>query len=199
MRYFPMFTDIQNQTIIICGGGHHAWEKIVRLQPFGASIYVIAKDVSHKIKESPGITVMERAFREKDLCMLPIFVIAAEEAQENIRIAHICRKHHVFVNAVDMPQYCDFIFPSIIQSEQSCIGISTGGTSPTAGILLKEQIIEQIPAHIDDILVWMLEIRKTIKHLKQVLRLLAEQAFCKDRPLQQREVEAIIQEVGNRI
>ena len=51
----------------------------------------------------------------------------------------------------------------------------------------------------------MLEIRKTIKqrvpsnHLKQVLRLLAEQAFCKDRPLQQREVEAIIQEVGNRI
>lgn len=205
MKYFPLFTDIKNQPIILCGGGHHAWEKLVRLQPFGANIHVISEDISEKIKAFQGITVSKRSFAENDLCMHPLFVIAAERVEENIRIAELCRRHHVLVNAVDMPSYCDFIFPSIIQSEQLCIGISTGGTSPTSGILLKEQIAAQIPPHIDDILVWMMEIREVIKqnipkeNQKQILRKLAEQAFLADRPLKQRETEEIIKDYSKGI
>lgn len=197
MIYFPMMYQLQGRLVLICGGATHAYEKIIRLQPFGANIQVIAASISDQIKACKELSIYERSFLETDLDKHPVFVIAAEEERENIRIASLCRSHHIPVNVVDMPQYCDFIFPSMHTSEQLCVAVSTGGASPSTAILLKERIASSLPVHLDDILLWLAAIRPEIKEAKPdaykaVMRCLAAAAMKQDRPLSKAELDALI-------
>ena len=194
MNYFPMFTDIKNREVLICGGGEHALEKLERLAPFGAILHVISGHISEtalaEMNKYDNIVIERRRFSERDLDSFPVFVIAAEERKENERIADICRAGHIPVNAVDMQDICDFIFPAFIASEQLCIGISTGGASPAAAVELKRRIGECIPEKVDEIFSWMTEIRKDIlreipekERRRNLLREIVRQAFLVNRPL----------------
>ncbi|MBQ9991152.1 MAG: hypothetical protein IJP31_09480 [Lachnospiraceae bacterium] len=83
----------------------------------------------------------------------PFFVIAADEdREENRRIALLCRKKGILVNAVDDGEYCDFIFPALIARGSFSLGICTGGASPATGVLLKKRMEKQIPENIEEIL-----------------------------------------------
>ncbi len=198
MKYFPMFTDIAGKPVIICGDNQHTYEKITRLLPFSCDIHVFAPQPSASIRAIQEIHLHQRALIETDLDLHPIFVVAASDPQENERIVAMCRKHHILVNAVDMPAICDFIFPAIIAKEHLCVAVSSGGTSPTAAMHIKDQMDRQIPEHIDEILEWMFEIRPYVKkqvpcaRQKQVLRKLTEKAFQSDRVLADHEVSQII-------
>ena len=189
MNWFPMFINLENREIIICGGGKHALEKVGKMLPFSPMIHVVSEKISSEIKEIQGILWNERTFSEKDLECTPAFVIAAESEDENKRILDICEKRHIPVNAVDMPHLCDFIFPALLATDQLCIGISTGGISPTAAICLKKEIDRMIPSNIDKILLWMPSAKEFVKsavpkeNQNKALLHLAEKAFSENRPL----------------
>ena len=202
MRYFPMFVDIKDREILICGGGSHAAEKVQRLVPFGACIRIISEKAPESIERQEGVRAEKRRFEENDLDSFPVFVIAAEDRQENERIVSICRRRHVPVNAVDMQDICDFIFPAMILSGQLCIGISTGGASPAAAVELKKRIAEQIPDNMDEILDQMADIRSTVRERipdregqRQAFRSMVRQAFQEGRPLDERELREITESI----
>lgn len=199
MRYFPMFMDIKDKEILVCGGGSHGIEKVRGLDPFGACIRVISEEAPDGIEQQEGVTVERRRFEESDLDSFPVFVIAAEDRQENERIVSICRRRHMPVNAVDMQDICDFIFPAMILSGQLCIGISTGGASPAAAVELKKRIAEQIPDNVDEILDQMADIRSAVRERipdregqRQAFRCMVRQAFQEGRPLDEREMQGIM-------
>lgn len=203
MRYFPMFVDTEDREILVCGGGVHALEKLERLQSFGARMRVIAEEISPEVERFPGVSVEKRRFQERDLDSWPVFVVAAQDREENERIVGICRKRHVPVNAVDMQDLCDFIFPALITSESLCVGISTGGVSPAVGVELKRRIGEQIPDRVDEILMWMGELRESLRErvpekerLRQILRRAAGEALAAGRPLCQEETAQILESLG---
>ena len=143
---------------------------------------------------SGEIVIERRRFSGEDLTPPPVFVIAAEERNENERIAGLCRKENIPVNAVDMQDICDFIFPAMITTGQMCIGISTGGLSPAAAVELKQMVSEAVPDNIDDILEWMVcvreEVRRRIPKEEQrlILREIVRRAFAEARPLTEDEI-----------
>jgi siroheme synthase-like protein len=195
-----MFVDTEDREILVCGGGVHALEKLERLQSFGARMRVIAEEISPEVERFPGVSVEKRCFQERDLDSWPVFVVAAQDREENERIVGICRKRHVPVNAVDMQDLCDFIFPALITSESLCVGISTGGVSPAVGVELKRRIGEQIPDRVDEILMWMGELRESLRErvtekerLRQILRRAAGEALAAGRPLCQEETAQILE------
>ncbi len=195
MSFFPLYTEIGGRCVLVCGSGAHALEKIERLMPFGAEICVIAPEIPETIRSIAGIRMEQHAFTQEDLQKDPVFVIAAESDAENLRILEICRRHRVWVNAVDQPDACDFIFPSLISKGDLTIGISTGGTSPTAAVMLRRQIEELLPKETAAILAAMPQTRSILREhtqnkaeLKAALRKAVEKAFCEDRPLTQEEI-----------
>lgn len=203
MNYFPMFLDIKDREVLICGGGRHALEKLERLSPFGADLHVIAEHIPENIfsemRKFEGVIVEGRCFSEEDLDSCPVFVVAAQDRAENERIAKACRKRHIPVNAVDMQDLCDFIFPALITSGQLCVGISTGGASPAAAVELKRRIGECIPENIDEILLWMGGIREEVfeklpdqEQRRHVLREMVIRAFALKRPLEEAELSAFL-------
>lgn len=184
MALFPFFINIEGASGLVIGTGKHAQEKIQRLGPYGAKLRIIP----------------EGEFSEQDLEEAPVFVIVAgENAEENHRIAQMCREHKVLVNVVDDQEYCDFIFPSLIAHGNLSVGICTNGASPATGVLLKRKIEDQIPENIEEILDFLQAkrpvIAQTICNKKQRFAfyyMLSEICMSENRPLTETEFEELL-------
>lgn len=203
MRYFPAFMDIQGKRVLICGGGHHALEKIDKLRPFAPCMEVFSQTLSADIGEIP---LIRRSLTAEDLEPRPVFVIAAEDGEENRRIKRLCGERGIFINAVDQPKDCDFIFPSMITAGDLSVGVSTGGASPTVGMILRDRFSQQIPQRIDEILEWMIAAREQVKDSvpetgarKRMLRELAAEALEKNRPLTEKELEDFLKKASRQL
>lgn len=201
MALFPFFMDIEGKKGLIIGSGKHAREKIERLEPYGPNLTVIAPDGGEGLF---GVTLVRRGFQEADLGdrpeNIPAFVIVAgEDAEENHRIAHLCRERNIPVNVVDDQEYCDFIFPSLIARGNLSIGICTNGASPSTGVLLKRRVEAQIPEHMEEILDFLQEVRPRImeaipdkKKRFAFYYQLSEICMEEDRPMTEEEFEKFL-------
>lgn len=202
MGYFPLFTDIAGQTVLIYGGGKAALEKVQRLLPFGARLVVTAPRILPEILAQPRVEGRIGAFSAEDLEADPAFVIAAgEDREENRRVSEQCRLQRIPVNAVDDPPLCTFYFPALISEGALTVGISTGGKSPAAAVLLREEIQSRIPERVDEILEWICDLRPALQRRypdfgvrRALLRKLVSLAFSRNRPLTDAEVADCLRE-----
>lgn len=203
MSYFPFFMNIEGKRGLVVGGGKSALFKIKKLLPFSVKLEVISLEVLDEIQvlESEGkLRINFHSFSEADLVPVPYFVIVAlEDKEESHTIATLCRERGILVNVVDEPAYCDFYFPSLITSGKCSIGISTSGASPAIASVLREQIEEIVPEHMEEIMDWLQEKRPQLKLLfpkekvrKQVLKTLYLTCVEKNRLLTQKEYEELI-------
>ncbi len=200
MAYFPIFTDLTEKNILIYGGGKHALEKLQKLRPFGARCVVVARQILPEIQTWPDLEIQRRGFSPEDLDRNPAFVIAAQEQrEENRRISLFFREHRIPVNAVDDPELCTFYFPALIAKGALSVGICTAGKSPSAAVLLREQIQALVPENIDAILEWSHNLRPMLcgrypsfSVRRDATRLLVAEAFAQNRPLTPEETQALL-------
>ena len=184
MALFPFFINLENVQGYVIGSGEHAQEKIEKLKPYHPKLKLISED----------------DFRAVCLEEKPFYVIVAGKNSEiNHQIANFCRERNILVNVVDDPVYCDFLFPSLITHGNLSIGICTGGASPTAGMLIKKQVEEQLPDRIEEILDFLQEKRPVIyqafENKKQrffIYHRLTEICILNNRPMTEDEFEGFI-------
>lgn len=163
MAYFPLFIDLNQKRGLVVGGGPVAARKIRTLLPYGPHLTVCAPSVLPELEVLPGLTVRKETFSPQ-LLEEAFFVIAATDDRElNRHIAGLCRGRNLPVNVANPGTESTFLFPSVVRRGPMTIGISTGGTSPTAAHVLKEQIEGLLPSNLEDILLWMDGVREELK------------------------------------
>ena len=162
MAYFPMFVDLAECSGLIVGGGTVALRKVEKLLPYGPRLTVVAPTLLPELFHFPIHTVC-RAFCSDDLTGADFVIAASDDREVNRTVAALCRERGIPVNAVDDKQACTFLFPALVRRGELSVGISTGGSSPTAAVWLKEQISALLPPRLDEILLWLEEQRPRIK------------------------------------
>lgn len=163
MAYFPLFIDLNQKQGLVVGGGPVAARKIRTLLPYGPRLTVCAPSVLPELEVLPSLTVRREPFSPA-LLEGAFFVIAATDDRElNGHIAGLCRERNLPVNVADPGTESTFLFPSVVRRGPMTIGISTGGMSPTAAHVLKEQIEGLLPGNLEDILLWMDGMREELK------------------------------------
>lgn len=198
MTYFPLFCDLAGRDILIFGSDSHAKDKIERLLPFEPRITVTDESIPEDIKNIEGIVTVEGPLDTSLLDSHPFLVITTLCEERTALIYEECQKRHIPVNAVDMPRWCDVIFPSVIAKEHLCIGISSGGISPTAAVEFKSRIERLIPDETDEILQWMPIAKARLKQRCEgaVLRAALRKALClaleRGEPLTDGELDALL-------
>ena len=140
MSWFPMFVDLAGRKCLVAGGGKIALRKIQVLREFGADLTVVAPRMLPEIGGMEGILRLERKFAPQDLEGQDLVVAATDGREENHRIAGLCRKAGIPVNAVDQPEDCDFIFPAWLKQGEVVAAFSSGGQSPVLAQYLKERM-----------------------------------------------------------
>jgi uroporphyrin-III C-methyltransferase/precorrin-2 dehydrogenase/sirohydrochlorin ferrochelatase len=85
-------------------------------------------------------------FRAELIGEAVLIVAATDDYEVNADVARVASERNIPVNVVDTPDLCTFVMPSIVDRSPVVIAISTGGSSPVLGRLLRQKLETTIPA-----------------------------------------------------
>jgi len=160
MAYFPFCTDVSALHGVIIGGGRVALEKVERLVSFDAVLTVIAPDICDGIRQyGQNITICEKEYDTDDLEQADYVIAATDNIELNRRIYKDARDRKLLVNVVDVPELCDFIFPSVFKKGKLVVGVTTSGAGPQVAIRLRKDFEKTVPENIEEILDFLAEER----------------------------------------
>lgn len=152
MNTFPLFFKLDNQPILIVGGGEVAQRKADLLARAGACITIVATDITHEIQEllAEGIasgrhTLVHEKYDKKWLVGKRIIIAGTDNEALNHQVQADAKALNIPVNVVDTPPLCDFIFPAIVDRNPIVIGISSNGKAPVLARLLRARLETLIP------------------------------------------------------
>ena len=143
MDYLPLHFDLKSRHCLLVGGGEIALRKAELLHGAGASIRVVAPEISNSLAEllaGDSHELLRRAYREDDLAGVSLAVSATDDPETNARVSRDAQARQIPVNVVDQPDLCTVIFPAIIDRSPVVLSVSTGGASPVLTRRLREML-----------------------------------------------------------
>lgn len=141
-----MFVKLDGRQVLVVGAGRVGEPKIRGLLPTGATIRVVAREASERVREwgrNGEITVEERDFLLSDLDQVFLVVVATSSRELNQQIYRGAQARRILCNIVDVPEQCDFYYPAVVQRGDLQIAISTSGQSPSLAQKLRQQLERQ--------------------------------------------------------
>jgi precorrin-2 dehydrogenase/sirohydrochlorin ferrochelatase len=160
---FPIFVKLEGRNVLIVGAGQVGEPKIGGLLETGARIRVVSIEASDAVREwarAGKIELELRAFSPEDLDGAFLAVVATSSRALNERIYDEARRRGVLCNVVDVPDLCDFFYPSIVRRGDLQIAVSTAGQSPSLAQKIRQQLEKQFgPGYAK----WVAELGETRK------------------------------------
>ncbi len=160
---FPMFLKLEGRQILVVGAGKVGEPKIAGLLDTGAHIRVVALEATPAVREwarEGKIELSVRAFSSDDLVGAFLAVVATSSRNLNERIYHEAQRRGVLCNVVDVPDLCDFFYPSVVRRGDLQIAVSTSGKSPSLAQKIRQQLERQFgPGYA----AWVAELGETRK------------------------------------
>ncbi|MEO5342662.1 MAG: siroheme synthase CysG [Gammaproteobacteria bacterium SHHR-1] len=149
MDFLPIFIKIKEKPCLVVGGGEVAARKVALLLRAGARVRLVAPDVHAELRalaEGGQIEHLSRPFIEADMAGAALVIAATDAPQVNQSVVAEAERLGIPVNAVDQPELCSFIVPSIIDRSPVIAAVSTGGASPVLARLIRSRLESLIPA-----------------------------------------------------
>jgi siroheme synthase-like protein len=158
---FPMFLKLQGRKILVVGAGTVGEPKIVGLLETGARIQVVALEATAAVREwarEGKIDLELRSLSSSDLDGVFLAVVATSSRHLNEHIYREAQERGVLCNVVDVPDLCDFFYPSVVRRGDLQIAVSTAGQSPSLAQKIRQQLEQQFgPGYAD----WVAELGET--------------------------------------
>jgi precorrin-2 dehydrogenase / sirohydrochlorin ferrochelatase len=160
---FPMFLKLAGKQCLVVGAGKVGEPKIAGLLETGARIRVVSLDASPAVREWAHIGKVEldlRPFHPNDLDGTFLAVVATSSRTLNERIYDEAQKRGILCNVVDVPDLCDFFYPSVVRRGDLQIAVSTAGNSPSLAQKIRQQLEQQFGPGYE---AWVAELGETRK------------------------------------
>ncbi len=151
MKYFPLFTDLDNADVVIAGGGEQAAQKVRLLLKTPARITVIAETVTDELRslgEDGTIMILPRAFRPDDLDGSRLVYAATADRARDAAVSAAAQTRGIPVNVVDAPTLSTFITPAIVDRDPVTVAIGTEGAAPVLAREIKTKLEAWLPANL---------------------------------------------------
>ena len=188
MSLFPIFLKLTNRPCTVIGAGHLAESKIESLLAASAAVTVIAPHATERIAtmaEAGELAWHQREYATGDLAGQFLAVAATNIPAVNRAVFAEAEASGILVNAVDVPPFCDFYFPSVVRRGDLQIAISTAGHSPALAQRLRKEINAILPLDAGDWLAELGNLRREVLQLeplndarKELLHQLASRDVC---------------------
>ena len=173
MDYFPAFLDIRNRPCLIVGGGDIALRKARLLSKAGATLTIVAPNISGPLSDlavEKGHQLAKRKFRSSDVLGNWLVVSATGNAAVEASVFKNACSAGIFCNGVDSVANCSYITPAIVDRSPVIVAISSGGAAPVLARKLRGQIETMLPNGISRLAALARDWRGRVgKHLGDVL------------------------------
>lgn len=127
---YPVFVDLDNQTVLIVGGGRVALRKARELAPHGARLRVVSPEFAPAFGELDCERI-QRAWKSGDEEGARLVVAATSDPAVNKDVFEACKARGILCNVVDTPDQCDFHTPAVAREGGVQVAIATGGLAPS--------------------------------------------------------------------
>ena len=161
--HFPLFLRLQDETVLLVGGGEIALRKARLLRKAGARLCVVAREVHPDLLADPQVDWLAKTFDSAQLEGVRLAVAATDDGVLNAEVAAAAERRGIWVNVVDDPGLSRVITPSIIDRAPILIAIGSSGTAPVLARRLREQIESWVPAGLGRLASFMGARREAIK------------------------------------
>ncbi|MGO1117986.1 NAD(P)-dependent oxidoreductase [Rhodovibrionaceae bacterium A322] len=151
MKAFPLFLKIDQQEVLLLGGGSGAEAKARLLLAAGAKLIVVAVTPGSTLvrwAKEDKLTLLRRDFQPSDLDGA-VLAVAADVSEEQSQLFYREAKGRgIPVNVVDRPDLSSFVMPAVIDRSPVVIAISTFGAAPVLARRLRASIESLLPARL---------------------------------------------------
>jgi len=130
MRLYPAYIKLEGTNCVVIGGGTVAWRKVKTLLTCKANVLVVSPHLCKNLKAMHGkkkIVYRKSAYKKVFLKNTFMVIAATDDEQVNARIAKDAKSKKILYNIVDSPNQCNFYVPSVIESGDLLLSISTQG------------------------------------------------------------------------
>lgn len=158
----PLFHDFEDKKVLIVGGGTVALRKARRFAD-EANVTVLAPTFDDEFRRT-DCELSERRIVRRDV--LPeledayLVVPATDDGELNSAVETLAERRGCLVNRVD--EIGDVVVPSLIESEEISVAISTGGSSPAMSKYLRRRVTP-IVRRADSMVRLQRELRRELK------------------------------------
>ena len=163
MAYFPLFLDLSGKTVLIVGGGPVASRKARVLLDYGPRVLVCAPRFVPQLEELSGAELRRQPFVPELLEGVSLAVAATDDRVLNRTVSQLCREGGIPVDVADSREESTFLFPAVVRRGRLSVGISSGGSSPTACAYLRRELERALPQALGPILDWLEELRGELR------------------------------------
>ncbi len=172
--YYPVYLNLESKRCLVVGGGEVAERKVLTLLEYAARVVVVSPRLTPKLRElvkREQITWLERIYREGDAKGAFLLIGATDDRKLHRRLKAEADEYNLLINIVDVPEYCNFIVPSIVKRGDLCISISTGGKSPALAKKIRCQLEQQFGPEYAEFLNlmgnWRQQVIEKVPNIKQ--------------------------------
>jgi uroporphyrin-III C-methyltransferase/precorrin-2 dehydrogenase/sirohydrochlorin ferrochelatase len=156
----PLFLKLTGRQVVLVGGGAVASAKLRQLIAAGATVRVVAPEITREIRlaaESPRaqVTLLRRPFEPPDIDEAWL-VVAAATPEVNRQVSEAAETRRIFVNAVDDPANASAFLSGVVRRDGVTVAISTSGAAPALAALLREGLDALLPP---DLAKWVWQAR----------------------------------------
>src|SRR5262245_16695310 len=151
MQHLPLFADLKRRAVLVVGGGVVAERRVHLLLDAGASITVVAPELTERLAELAAegrIAHLPHGYAGDSLEPYWLVVAATDDRAVNSAVAASAETAKRFCNVVDDQELCTFIMPAIVDRSPVTIAIGSSGLSPVLARWLKGLIETLLPARL---------------------------------------------------
>jgi precorrin-2 dehydrogenase / sirohydrochlorin ferrochelatase len=153
-----MFVKLAGRKVLVVGAGKVGEQKIAGLLDTGARVQVVALAATEQVRgwaDRGAIEFAQRTYQSTDLEGIFLVIVATSIRELNEYIYQEAQDRGILCNVVDVPDQCDFYYPSVVKRGDLQIAISTSGQSPSLAQRIRQQLEKQFgPPYAD----WVAEL-----------------------------------------
>jgi precorrin-2 dehydrogenase len=158
MSYYPVLLQLEGKSALVVGGGGVAQRKVEALLDCGAKISIVSRELTESLAsmvDAGKINLLGDRFHERQLENAFVVIAATDDEDLNREISQKARERGLLINAVDQPEDCNFIVPSIVRKGDLIIAISTSGKSPALAKKVRKDLDRRFGPEYEQFLVLM--------------------------------------------
>lgn len=143
MSFFPLNVKLAGRRITIIGGGAVAERKIAKLIGAGASVRVVAPDLTpalSELRDNGVLSHVARPYQNGDVAGSFLAIAATNDKMVNKAIAEEAARYAILSDICDAPNLSSFTMPAVIERGDLVIAISTGGKSPALAKKIRQDL-----------------------------------------------------------
>jgi uroporphyrin-III C-methyltransferase/precorrin-2 dehydrogenase/sirohydrochlorin ferrochelatase len=151
MKYFPIFTDLEDAEVLVAGGAEQAAQKVRLLLKTDARIMIVADALSPELEglaKQGRVDFVRRAFVDGDIVGKRLAYAATGDRALDAAVSRAAQAHGVPVNVVYVPELSTFITPAIVDRDPVRVAIGTEGSAPVLAREIKTRLEAWLPANL---------------------------------------------------